>query len=89
MEAVSKHSLGCEEETWFDGDSTVMKRSTNGRVGWVRRNAGLITESAHPREKCEPGSRDASIYRLPCLQVKALRFISDSSPTAVIGRVYG
>jgi hypothetical protein len=41
-----------------------MKRSTNGRVGWVRRNAGLITESAHASEKSAPSYTDASIHCL-------------------------
>src|SRR5688572_29682566 len=41
-----------------------MKRSTNGRVGWVRRNAGLITESMHPLEKSAPIFKSTSIHRL-------------------------
>jgi hypothetical protein len=35
-----------------------------GRWGWVRRNADLITESAHPLEKSAANLRDVSIHPL-------------------------
>src|SRR5215212_10719531 len=43
--------------------------------GWVRRNAGLITESAHLLEKSAPTSTDTSLHRL----VGNLRLASDPS----------
>jgi hypothetical protein len=51
-----------------------MKQSTNGRVGWVSRNAVLIAENAHPAEKSTPSFRDASIHRLPYWQVNLRAF---------------
>jgi hypothetical protein len=36
--AMNIHSLSREAQTWLDGDSTVLKLSTNGRVGVGRRN---------------------------------------------------
>jgi hypothetical protein len=62
--AVNKHSLRREAESCLDGDSTVMKRSTTGRVGWVRRSADLIPERAHHLAKSEPGFMNTSIHRL-------------------------
>jgi hypothetical protein len=55
-----------------------MKRSTNGRVGWVSRNAGLITESAHSLEKTAANFRSTSIHRLFYWQVN-LREVGASS----------
>src|SRR5215213_2724495 len=40
--------------------------------GWVRRNAGLITDGAHPLEKSAPGFTDTSIHRLGSSKVWVL-----------------
>jgi hypothetical protein len=39
--------------------------------GWVRRNAVLITECAHPREKSALGFVGASIHRFSLAMVEA------------------
>jgi hypothetical protein len=44
-----------------------------GVVGW-----------AHPSEKSAPGFEDTSIHSLSCWEVKRLKFIADSSPSAVM-----
>ena len=46
-----------------------MKRSMTGRVGWVRRNAGLIIESAHPLEKSATSFAATCIHRLSSAKV--------------------
>jgi hypothetical protein len=49
-----------------------------GRWGWVRRNADLISESAHPPEKSERSFMNPSIHRLSYCQVN-LREVGASS----------
>jgi len=51
-----------------------MKRSTNGRLGKVSRNAGPVTESAYPTEKSAANFMDTSIHRLPYWQVNLREF---------------
>jgi hypothetical protein len=61
-----------------------MTRPTHGRVGWVSRNAGQITECAHPLEKSASSFTDTSIHRLFYLNFSSSALLgSENNPRNV------